>query len=420
MKSLSIRAALDTILTSVSPLPAARVPLAACGGLTLAEEIRAREDVPYRDSAAMDGFAVRSMDLEKADAARPVRLRLLGETIAAGPESRVAVAQGSTARIMTGAVLPSGCDAVVPQEQGTVEGEEAVFTAPAPPQQYVRLAGGDVRAGATVLPRGAALTPAAVAAAAVAGCAEVTVVRRPRVALFTCGSELIGPSAEMRPGLVRDANGPLLAELVRAAGCEPLALGPVGDDRAALKERIEVARHADAVIAAGGISVGARDLVRPAFEAEGLKLKFWGVDVKPGKPLLFGLLSGVPVFGLPAKPVSAFVTFEVFVRPALRRLLGHERLFRPVVNASVMQEIRREPGRPEFLRVRLARRDDWYEARLTRAEQDAHLVTSLLDADGLLFVEGDTVLVPAGERLACMLLAGGGEEAEWPLVGPQG
>jgi molybdopterin molybdotransferase len=414
VKGLPLHDAIETILASVSPLAEITVPLAEAAGFVLAADIMARDDVPSFDNSAMDGFAVRFLELENASGALPVGLRIAGDPIPAGVTEPASVAHGSTRRIMTGAMMPSGVDAVVPQEHVRVDGETAWFTEPIDEGRHIRRAGEDLRAGSLALPRGTELTPGALAVAGSAGVASLLIHRRPRVAILTSGDELITPDKPMKPGLVRNTNSLALKALVEAEGCECVDLGIARDNRLDIAERIALARRADVLVTSGGVSVGERDFMRSVLEAEGLKVKFWQVHVKPGKPTLFGMLDRIPVFGLPGNPVATQVTFELMVRPALRRMCGYTAIFRPVWPVKVGAEIRRAPGRPEFLRVQIERQGRELTARTTTAAQGSHILTSMLGADALLYLDEETILVPRGEELPAMLLWGR-DEAEFGL-----
>lgn len=414
MAILTVRQALAVILDSIAPLPAEEATLESGWGLVLAADVTARDDVPAADNSAMDGFAVRAADLESAAAANPITLRIQGETLYAGVVPGTGLAARAAMRIMTGGLMPQGADAVAPQETVRIEKDAIVVTAPVEKGEHLRRAGEDFRAGRPVVQKGAELTPAALAVAAAAGRDHLRVHRRPRVAILACGDELVPPGAELAPGKVRNANTAALSAQIRAAGADVADLGVARDDRLDLRERVALGRRADALVVSAGMSVGERDLVRSVLEEEGMATKFWRVHVKPGRPLLFGILAGIPVFGLPGNPVSTQVTFELFVRPALRKMLGHRRCFRPMAAVALRHEIRRAPGRPEFVRVRLDRAGETLSASLTRGARSSGISTSLLEADGLLYIEAETVYIPAGERARCLLLDQAAAE-EFPL-----
>ncbi|WNB87241.1 gephyrin-like molybdotransferase Glp [Cellulomonas sp. ATA003] len=314
-------------LALVRPLPVTHVPIAEADGLVLAEDVVAPEALPRWDNSAMDGYAVRAADVAAATADSPVGLRVLAD-LPAGSEAEPEVTAGTAARIMTGAPVPPGADAVVPVEVtdgGTVH---VLVTAPAAPGAHVRRAGEDLAAGDPVLAAGALLGPAQVSAAASVGRGTLAVHRRPRVAVLSTGSELVTPGQPLRRGQIPDSNSYLLAALVRAAGCDAVRLGAVPDDAPTLRALLAgwddapPDERVDAVISSGGVSMGAYDVVKEVL-ADDAGMEFVAVAMQPGKPQGIGRLpGGTPVLALPGNPVSAFVSFHVFVRPVLHRLRG--------------------------------------------------------------------------------------------------
>ncbi len=420
MKALSLSDAVATVVSSVSPLEPVEVDLASALGLVLAEPVTARDDVPLADNAGMDGYAVQAESLRGASMAAPRSLPVEKRTIFAGDGEPGLLLPGRALRIMTGALLPQGADAVVPRET-VKEGEESVsFEAAAEPGQNVRRAGEDLKAGSIALARGMLMTPSALSVAAAAGASRLTVVRRPRVAVMATGDELVEPGVEPRPGQVRNLNSIALLSLLRECGATPVDLGTARDDRIDIAERLDTGSRADCLIVSAGVSAGDRDLTRAILDEMGLKTKFWRVEIKPGRPLLFGLLGAVPVFGLPGNPVSTQVAYEVFVRPALLAMMGRSRCHRPVHRVILAEEIRRAPGRPELVRVKLERSGERMKALPTRSGQGSGISTSMLNADGLLFVEAETVFIPRGESAPCIVWREG-EEAEFglPRVSPE-
>lgn len=325
---ITVEEHLARILAAVAELPAAPLPLPAAHGLRLAEDAHARLAVPPFDNSAMDGFAVRSPDVAAASTTAPVRLRVLGDTPAGAPPGPP-VAPGTAVRIMTGAPVPPGADAVVPVEltdqpagAAPLPGEVAVHAAVAA-GAHVRRAGEDLRPGAVVVRAGTRLGAVQLSALASVGHGEALVRRRPRVGVLSTGDELVPAGADLAPGQIPDSNSVLLAGLVAEAGAEPVPLGRVGDDPGALT-RLLAARvgDLDAVVSSGGVSAGAYDVVKAALAPLG-SVAFTKVAMQPGKPQGFGLLEDrVPLLALPGNPVSVFVSFTVFVRPALRRMLG--------------------------------------------------------------------------------------------------
>jgi molybdopterin molybdotransferase len=332
-----------------------KVWLGDAAGRVLFEDVCARTTVPPFDCSAMDGYAVRAADTQAA----PVCLRVVGESRAGAP-SAGAVGEGEAVRVFTGAGLPPGADAVVMQEVcREPAGDEARVEVGerARPGQHVRRAGEDLRAGALVLAAGAMLGAAEIGVLAAAGRASVRVARRPRVAILSSGDELVDVDGDLGPPHIVSSNDHALAAAVLEAGGVPTRLGIAGDTHEALDMSLEDALGADVIVTTGGVSVGAHDLVKPALARLGFEPRFWQVAIKPGKPITFGLTRGIPTFGLPGNPVSALVTFELFVRPALRAMQGHRAIGRTWLHASLGGErpVRGNPHRVEYLRAVVTR-----------------------------------------------------------------
>jgi molybdopterin molybdotransferase len=416
----SVEEARDAVLGAIgAPLEEETVAVDAALGRVLARDVMAAVTLPPWDNSAMDGYAIVSADVAGAGEDTPVPLEVTGEVPAGGVADR-AVGHGSAIRIATGAPIPSGADAVVPVEQTTPidasglagpRGRDAVGPLPAKvlvhaavaAGAHIRRRGSDLVEGATILASGTALSPAAVALAAGAGTATLHVRRRPRVAVLATGNEVRPAGADLGAAGIPDANGPGLRALVTASGAEVIDLGIAPDDLDAVVARLRAAleQGADAIVVAGGVSVGPYDVVKLAFEAVG-EISLWRVAVQPGKPFAFGTASNVTagralLFGLPGNPVSSFVTFELFVRPAIRALAGRRDLFRPVDRAVLLDEVRTASGRRAFLRVTADRderggpvRDEHGQVRVRLpsgpAGQGSHVLSALAAADGLAVV----------------------------------
>jgi molybdopterin molybdotransferase len=396
------------VLAGVTPLSTERVGVDDAAGRVLAEAVSSTLTVPPWDNSAMDGFAVRSADVAAASVAAPVTLRVLGEIPAGGPADAT-VEPGSALRIMTGAMMPAGADAVVPVEdtdaapgQAALPREVGIRAAVAVGAN-IRRAGSDVAAGAPLLPGGFAIGPAAVALLGATGHAMVEVRRRPRVAVLSTGDELVPLGEPLGPAQIHDSNGPALAAQARAAGAEVRRLGIARDTLADLLGLLEEAvSWADVVVLSGGVSVGAHDHVKTAFATLGT-LSLWRVAIKPGRPFAFARArSGerdVALFGLPGNPVSVFVTFELFVRPMLRALAGHARVFdRPVRRARLTEPLAGSAGRLTLARVVLEpdpERPDGLVAR-SSGGQDSYMLASLAAANGLAFLPAS---LPAGAEV---------------------
>ncbi len=430
---LSVEEALAAVLGAVPfSLPGERLPVIAARGRVLAEPVVAATDLPPWDNSAMDGYAVRAADVAGATEAAPVRLAVRGEVVA-GRAPDVAVAPGIAVRIATGAPLPAGADAVVQVElttpvdaEGAVgaRGRDAVGPLPAFVLVHadpgsgtnVRTRGEDLRAGATLLEPGRAIGPAEVAVVSASGVPVVTVHRRPRVAVISTGDELRPAGTTLGPAGIPDSNGPTLVALCAAAGADARHLGIAPDELGAMTQMLgEAVAWADVVVVSGGVSVGPYDVVRPAFERVG-SVALWRVAVQPGKPFAFGVADRPPgadtanpvlLLGLPGNPVSTFVTFELFVRPALRRLAGRPDadLLRPADRAILEEPVNKAPDRRAFVRVTALRepmggaalRDPEGRVRVRLAGgQGSHVLSALAAADGLAIVPESVEALPAG------------------------
>ncbi|CAN5486693.1 molybdopterin molybdotransferase MoeA [soil metagenome] len=384
---LKVEDAIERLLAQVRPLGAERVSLAdALGRVPVDAPLMAAHDVPPFANSAMDGYAVLSRE---ADAER----RVIGESRAGGPVPP-AVEPGTAVRIMTGAPMPASADAVIPIEDASESDERVRFAAVPAPGAHVRAAGHDVASGTDVRLLRQPITSSTIGLLAALGIAELEVHRRPRVAILSTGDELQPVGASLEPGHIHDANGPALAAAVTETGGQPVLLETAADDAAIIEERIgDGVGRADLLLVSGGVSVGARDHVRDVIELLGT-LDFWRIAVQPGKPLAFGRVGERPVVGLPGNPVSALVTFELFVRPMLRRMLDLNGDGRPRVRARVDETIGTDIGRRTFARVRVEADGDEYRASSAGGQQSSQLLP-LASANGLLVVpEGVSDTVP--------------------------
>jgi molybdopterin molybdotransferase len=372
-------------------------------GLFVAEPINAREDAPAFDNSAMDGYAVRAEDLRDVSAQTPLRLPIAGESRAGGPWP-APLPEGHALRIFTGAPLPEGADAVVAQEDTTREGDVVAVGIAPRLGQHVRARGGDVRAGAPLLRPGDAVHPGAIALLASQGIGELKVFRRPVVSVLCSGDELRGLTDPPRPGSIVSSNLYALLALVEDAGGEARALPAAPDALDALGARVEDAlRGADLVLTTGGVSVGDHDHMRAAFERAGVALRLAKVRIKPGKPLAFGVRGDVPVVGLPGNPVSTLVTFELFVRPGIRRMLGDPRPYPHLLTARLTHAHRRSPGRTELARGRLEPQDG--ELRVTLfADQGSSALAAAGTADALAVLPADVASFEADEAVQVLSL----------------
>jgi molybdopterin molybdotransferase len=401
---ISVDGQLDAILDVVRPLPELDLTLLDAHGCVLAEDIIATAPLPGFDNSAMDGYAVRASDLASATEAEPVVLPVVGD-IAAGSRGTYTVQPGLCVRIMTGAPLPAGADAVVPVEW-TDAGIAQVSIRRAPPVGHaVRRAGEDVADGATVLSRGTYLQAAQLGLIAAVGRGRVRARPKPRVVVISTGSELVDVGDPLMPGQIYDSNGYTLAAAAREAGAIAYRVGPVGDDPREFIDTIEDQLiRADLVVTTGGVSVGAHDVVREVIGRLG-DVRFSRVAMQPGRPQAFGTIGEdkVPFFGLPGNPVSALVSFEVFVRPAIRRMLGSEPIQRPRVRARLSEALTSPAGRRQFVRVRLTVEDGEYVAAPVGGP-GSHLVAAMAHANALAVVPEEITELPAGTPIPVMVL----------------
>jgi len=400
---LSVGEALARVLAVFGPLPPERVPVLETLGRVLAEDVYADMDIPPLTNTAMDGFAVQAADTAGASPEQPVRLRIVYD-LAAGYTTDVAVTPGTAIRIMTGAPVPPGADAVVRFEDTERDGEWVNVFKGVPVGKNVRQAGEDVKRGQLILPRGTAIRPQEVGMLAALGHKAALVHRRPRVAILATGDEVIEVDAPWQPGKIRNANSYSNAAQVVRYGGVPVLLGIARDDVAELtgKIRAGLEQRADLFLTSGGVSVGDFDVVKMVLAAEG-EMGFWRVRMKPGKPLAFGHIGGVPLLGLPGNPVSAMVSFELFARPAILKMLGKTKLTKPTIEATLLGGVTRKDNRRHFLRVVLEERDGEYFARLT-GDQGSGILLSMVQGQGLAIIPEDVDHLPVGARVQVMML----------------
>lgn len=397
----------QVILGHLQPLEVETRPLAACHGAVLRQDVIAREPLPPFDNSAMDGFAVRASDLEGAAEARPVTLPVQGG-LAAGDPGSSPLEPRAAIRIMTGAPLPAGAEAVVPHELTRFDDRSVTFTRPVKLNQNVRRAGGDLKPGDVPLRAGVVLEGPQLAILAALGQAQVQVTRRLRVAILSPGNELVEVGAACGPGQIRNSNAYSLLGLLASAGVEPMNLGIIADTREAVHAAIRRALDggADAMVSTGGVSAGDYDFVQAVVREAAQPGHVFKVAMRPGKPQVFGLFEGKPLFGLPGNPAASILSFEVFVRPALRRLRGETRLLPETFGVRFPSQFRYKPGRVFLLRVRLEP-DDLVGYRVVRpGEQDSSFLSSLAEANAVVMLPADGEVVEAGEVRPAFWLGG--------------
>ncbi|MEA2686634.1 MAG: molybdopterin molybdotransferase [Actinomycetota bacterium] len=394
------------VLEACRVLPARGVPLADALGRVLAEAVVSGVDVPPFANTAMDGFAVRAADTAGA----PVRLDVVGTLAAGADPSALVVGPGQAVRIMTGAPMPAGADAVVMVERtaAAADGDGVVVEVAATPGDHIRSAGDDIRVGQAVFEAGDVLTPGHLGVLASLGLSEVTVYPAATVGVLSTGDELVGAGVALRPGQIRDSNRPTLLALVAEAGCVAIDLGTAADDEDVIRSKLEDGlATCDAIVTSGGVSVGDFDYVKVVLDKIG-RMDWWQVAIRPAKPFAFGVAgpAATPIFGLPGNPVSSMVSFELFVRPGVRRMMGHpdDRLSRPTVEAIADEALPRRPdGKLHLDRVvAVPGPDGRYHVRRSGG-QASHLLRAMALANALALVpDGDGVA--AGGTVTTMLL----------------
>ncbi len=407
---LNVDSALKNILAAVRPLPSESISLAETLDRVIARDIVSPVDLPPFDNSAMDGYAIRHQDSAAANAANPVALSVVMD-IPAGAAPTGVLETGQAARIMTGAPIPPGTSAVIPVEDTDddwYKGEAAPVPATVRlfralrADENIRRAGESIAAGHRIMAAGTALGPAEIGMLAGIGCAKVDVIRQPKVVILSSGDELVDVHQTPAPGQIRDSNSYSVAALVRAGGGVairlPIARDSLDSVRALYRRALEI--HPDLIISTAGVSVGAADFVKTVLDELG-DIDFWRINMRPGKPLAFGSLQGIPFFGLPGNPVSAMVTFEVLARPALARISGRE--FKRKTISAVTADALKSDGRRSYIRVTISRSDKGFIAHSTGIQSSGALMSMVL-ADGLAVVPEGTEFLPAGTELTVLLL----------------
>jgi molybdopterin molybdotransferase len=395
--------AVRLVLENTHRLPAESEPLAEASGLALAEDLKARFDSPPFDNSAVDGYAVRSADAGESGR----NFRVVDEAPAGRPAAK-RVGEGEAIKIFTGGVIPEGADAVVMVENTSGWGEEFELKKAASPGQNVRESGEDVREGDVFLRAGTEIGPPEIALAATQGYGELPVFRRPEVVVLSTGSELVEPGTrELEPGEIYDSNSFAIIAQAHEVGARARRITAASDDARVLRKAVKEALDtADVVVTSGGVSVGEKDLVKGTMLELGVEQVFWGVRFKPGKPLFFGMRGGASIFGLPGNPVSAMVCFEIFVRPALVKMMGREDRGRPRIQVYFEEDVRNAFGRMHAMRVSLERTGRGWLARSVGA-QGSGLVSSLTKADALALIGPESEGVRAGELVEAIVLREG-------------
>ena len=399
---LTVEEARQRMLDTITVLPTETIGILDSLGTVLAEDVHASENIPPFNNSAMDGFAVVAADVLNASKTDPVRLSVL-ETIQAGYAPTVSVRPGNAARIMTGAMMPDGADAVAMKEVTELEGDQVTIFEGVETDENVRFTGESVEQGDLVMSTGKLIRPQEIAMFASLNRSEVEVYKRPKVAVVSTGDELTPLGEPLAAGKIRDSNRYGICAQIEEAGCDPVDMGIARDDEAETERKFRQALDgADALITSGGVSVGEFDVVKAVLSKLG-EINFWRVAMKPGKPQAYGIADGKPIFGLPGNPVSSLVVFELFVRPALLKMAGHSELLRPTFRAVLEENISNKDGRVSFMRSIITLRDGKYYAKTT-GPQGSGILHSLVLANGF-------IVIPAGATVAA------GETVEAQFMG---
>ena len=405
---ISVDQALEIILGTIRVIGLERVDILDSLDRVLGEDVDAPYSIPPWDNSAMDGYAVIHKDIAGASSQNPAMLAVVAD-LPAGYTPPRAVSRGEAIRIMTGAPIPEGCDTVVMVLETEAEKNRVrIFRAPAQGEN-IRKTGEDVVKGNRVLTSGSIIHPAAVGMLASLKRSVVSVFQRPRVAVISTGDELIDVDGELTPGKIVGSNTYSLASLVKESGAQPMVLGIAKDNPDDLRAIFRAALTADAIISSGGVSVGDYDLVKDMLRELGAEMKFWKVNMRPGQPLAFGVIQGKPTFGLPGNPVSCMISFEQFVRPAILKASGHTRLFRPLIEARLTEQLRKKEGKKYFLRCSINVEDGGYTATTT-GEQGSGILLSMVKANGLIVLPETISECAAGTMVKVQVL---NRDFEW-------
>lgn len=405
---IAIGEAQQQVLEEIPVLGKERIHILESLRRVLAQDVTAARDVPSSDNSAMDGYCCRHEDIAGTNSANSKNLKVIGESPAGRPFSG-RVERGEAVRVMTGGLIASGADTVIKHEDTRQEGDSMACLKDPGPRANIRRRGEDVCAGEKVLSGGDVLRPSEIGMLAALGHAYVYVYQRPVVAILSTGDELVDLDEPLGKGKVVCSNTYSLAAQVQECGAIPLSLGIAADSKADQRAKISDGLRADVIVTSGGVSVGKYDLLKDTLADLGTRLKFWKVAMKPGKPLIFGMIGSKPVFGLPGNPTAAMISFEQFVRPALLKMMGHMKLFRPVIEATLAEAVTISKGRVHLQRCKLIERDGRHMAIAT-GNQSSGALRSMVLADGLMILPAEKSSFSAGDKVRVQLLNAG-----WPL-----
>ena len=399
---VTVEEALNKILSRIEPLGFEKVSILEALGRVIGEDVYANRDLPPLDNSGMDGYAVRSEDIRNVGRDHPVRLKVI-EDLPAGSISAKTVRNGEAIRIMTGAPIPKGADAVIPVEDTMKEDPSVAIFRSVLPGENIRRAGEDVKQGERVISSGDVIRPAEVGMLASLKRSFVSVHQRPTVAILCTGEELVDVDGNLDRGKIVSSNSYTLAAQVKDCGAIPLQLGLARDRKGEIKEKLIQGVRADVLISSAGVSVGDYDFVKEVLIDLGMEMIFWKVAMRPGKPLAFGTIDKKPVFGLPGNPVSSMVSFEQFVRPALLKMMGHHEIFRSVIEAVLKEDIHKQPGLRHFVRASVIFEESGCFVTVA-GSQGSGILRSMVKANGLAIIPEDREVVKAGEKVKVQLL----------------
>lgn len=399
---ITVSEAIEQILQTINPIGLERVNILDALGRVLGEDISAGRNIPPKDNSAMDGYALRFQDTTGASPHHPVVLEVI-EDIPAGAIPQKSIAAGQSARIMTGAPLPVGADAVLKMEDTEKDGQKIKIKAEAQSGQDIRRAGEDVREGELVIPRGTIVRPAGIGMLASLGRSYISVYQRPLVAVLATGNELVDIDENPSPWKIINSNSYSLASQALDCGASVMQMGIAKDKREDLLARFQAAMRADIIISSGGVSVGDYDLVKDIMQEVGSRMQFWQVAMRPGKPLAYGRIGSVPLFGLPGNPVSSMISFEQFIRPAILKMMGHQAIFRKTVSAVLQEDIEKRKGFTHFIRALVKAGAGGFTVSTT-GEQGSGILKSMVRANGLIVLPENMEKVKAGTEVKVQML----------------
>ncbi|MFZ3066416.1 MAG: gephyrin-like molybdotransferase Glp [Nitrospirota bacterium] len=399
---ISVEEALGLILENIREIGFEKVDIKEALGRVLAEDVYARRNIPPWDNSAMDGYAVIVNDVEGASKENPAVLKII-ESLPAGYISESKLKSGEAIKIMTGAPMPNGADAVVMVEYTEKDGGKVrIFKRPEN-GDHIRKAGEDVKDGQLVIKKGQLIRPSEIGMLASMARSIVSVYQRPRVAILATGDELVDLDEEICGAKIINSNTYAVGAQIQECGALPILLGIARDRQDELEEKLRLGMNADIIITSGGVSVGDYDHVKDVVKGLGGDLRLWKVAIKPGKPLAFSMLNSRPMFGLPGNPVASMVTFEIFVRPAILKMMGHKKIFRPIIDATIKDDLKKKENRRHFIRASVQSDGDGYVVETT-GDQGSHMMTSMTKANGLIIFHENDTAIKAGDKVKVMLL----------------